>query len=448
MKKIISIVALLLVFTVMASAVSLDDLSQSRFYTTTAADAIVQFMTENGLNEENFSMAYLNTATGELLSFNENKLMLAASTYKLPLNMLYCDMIADGILTEDTEITAELKKTLREGEELPEGAVLIENTDSSSATTVDGEAAPVQYKISRSGIVGELMRKSLVDSDNDTSELLLRYAYEGQGYDHYLDRIKVYGDYDFSGFDREMLYDNYFPCDYMIGCLKYLYEHSGDYELVIDYLKQAQPGMYFKRYLSCEIAHKYGYLDDSYNDVGIIYTETPFLLACYTDGVSGGENVVGRLAELMAEYTDYTADHEAYIAQQLEQGAQQTEEAEQPEESAPLTEEEIIQQMIEEIEAIESAPVTVIGPDSASEPEQTPEETEPVRSAEPEPVQPEVSQQPEPVRTETEKDVDILSLLLPAAVIVLCVVVIVAVLGSGSKKKKRRRKKGKHSARR
>lgn len=443
MKKLVSIISILLVLTVMASAVTLDELSQSRFYTTTAADAIVEFMTDNGLNEENFSMAYLNTATGELLSFNEHTLMLAASTYKLPLNMLYCDMIAEGILTEDTEITAELKKTLKEGEELPEGAVLIEETESTSETTVDGETAPVQYKISRSGIVGELMRKSLVDSDNDTSELLLRYAYEGQGYDHYLDRIKVYGDYDFSGFDREMLYDNYFPCDYMIGCLQYLYEHSVDYAVVIDYLKQAQPGMYFKRYLSCEVAHKYGYLGDNYNDVGIIYTETPFLLACYTDGVPNGENVVGRLAELMAEYTDYTTAHDAYVAEHVDDEPEPTPE---PEISAePLTEEEKLQQMIDEIEAIESAPVIVISPDAAAEPEETPAESEPVLS--PEPI-PEVSQQPEPVQPEPEKNIDILSILLPGAVIVLCIVVIAAVLRSGSKKKKRRRKKGKHAARR
>lgn len=441
MKKLVSIISILLVLTVMASAVTLDELSQSRFYTTTAADAIVEFMTDNGLNAENFSMAYLNTATGEMLSFNEHTLMLAASTYKLPLNMLYCDMIAAGVLTEDTEITAELKKTLKEGEELPEGAVLIEETDATSETTVDGEAAPVQYKISRSGIVGELMQKSLVDSDNDTSELLLRYAYEGKNYDHYLDRISVYGNYDFSGFDREMLYDNYFPCDYMIGCLQYLYEHSGDYKLVIDYLKQAQPGMYFRRYLSCEVAHKYGYLGDNYNDVGIIYTETPFLLACYTDGVPNGENVVGRLAELMAEYTDYTTAHDAYVAEQSE--IEPSEEPEVPEESAPLTEEEKLQQMIAEIEAIESAPVIEIGPETAPEPEETPAETEPVLSTEPEPV---VSQQPEPA--EPEKDVDILSLLIPAAVIVLGIVVIVAVLRSGSKKKKRRRKKGRHAARR
>ncbi|MBE6991969.1 MAG: serine hydrolase [Ruminococcaceae bacterium] len=441
MKKLVSIISILLVLTVVASAVTLDELSQSRFYTTTAADAVVEFMTENGLNEENFSMAYLNTATGELVSFNEHTLMLAASTYKLPLNMLYCDMIAQGVLTEETEITAELKKTLKEGEELPEGAVLIE-PDSDSETTVDGEAAPVQYKISRSGIVGELMQKSLVDSDNDTSELLLRYAYEGQGYDHYLDRIKIYGNYDFSGFDREMLYDNYFPCDYMIGCLQYLYEHSGDYETVINYLKQAQPGMYFRRYLSCEVAHKYGYLGDNYNDVGIIYTETPFLLACYTDGLPNGENVVGRLAELMAEYTDYTTAHDKYVAEHSEIETEPSEEPEVTEEPTPLTEEEKLQQMIEEIEAIESAPVIVISPE---ETEEIIAEPEPDVSEEPVPV---VTPQPEPVVPEPEKEMGILSLLLPAAVIVLGVVVIVSVLRSGGKKKKRRSKKGKHAAKR
>ena len=42
-------------------------------------DALIEaFMEENGLNENNFSVCYYNTVTGESYSFNENKMMDAA----------------------------------------------------------------------------------------------------------------------------------------------------------------------------------------------------------------------------------------------------------------------------------------------------------------------------------------------------------------------------------
>ena len=64
------------------------------------------FQAEYGLNEGNFSLCYYNTVTGEEYRYNDTKFMIAASTYKLPLNMYYYEMEAAGEISSATMIGA------------------------------------------------------------------------------------------------------------------------------------------------------------------------------------------------------------------------------------------------------------------------------------------------------------------------------------------------------
>lgn len=445
MKKTALILALLLLFSLPAGAMTMAELEQSPFYEKSPSAFLSEFMAQYGLDESNFSMAYYNTQNGELIAFNEDKLMLAGSTYKLPLNMLYCDLLKSGELTEDAVITATLTKTLEEGETLPEGAELVTDTSPTPSAAPTSETAaspspsPQKYKISKSGVLSELMHKSLVDSDNDAAEILLRDAYQGKGYDNYLTRIEKYGGlsgtaFSFNNYDRQTLYDNYFPARYMIGCLQYLYSHAEDYALIIDDLKKAMPGAYFKRYINVEVAHKYGHFQSAYNDVGIIYSETPFLLVCYTDGLANGESITGRLAELMANYTDYRRWYDELTA-----AADPAEQTQSGEESAPPSESEVIEALIAEIQAMESAAVTVVEPGAVT-PEPTPEATESV------PLEPLVIQTEPPAEKTLSLD--------PA--VIICIVVMAAglaliiamIAGSVKRSRNRKRRGGKHLARR
>ena len=52
------------------------------------ADTISQLQAQYGLTAENFSICYYNTVTKERYSFSADRWMIAASTYKLPLNPL------------------------------------------------------------------------------------------------------------------------------------------------------------------------------------------------------------------------------------------------------------------------------------------------------------------------------------------------------------------------
>jgi len=283
------------------------------------------FMDTYGLSDGNFSLSYYNTVTGESYAIYDTTFMVAASTFKLPLNLYYYEMERRGEIEPDAFIP-------RVG------------------TTLD-----VAH------------RESLVNSDNDLSLGLLYNlgdfpTYKALMRDAFFTMPEEQIDYIYYA-------DNYYCTSMMMDALKYLYENKGDFEEMIGYMKQAQPDQYFRAGITeYEVAHKYGWYDGAVNDVGIIYTEEPFLLAVYTKDVYG-EQIVADAAALMT----------AYNAANLT-----VEEPETPEEAA-LPEDGITLELemvpIEKPEEAETRPETEREPVSEPEPEPTPE---PVPDPEPE----------------------------------------------------------------
>ena len=97
----------------------------------------------------------------------------------------------------------------------------------------------------------------------------------------------------------------------MMDCLHYLYDNQADFEELIGYMKQAMPGQYFKRGVTgYEVAHKYGSVQAYNNDVGIIYTPQPFLLAVYTQSFGvGNDGICAEAAKLLTAYTVWQGEH-------------------------------------------------------------------------------------------------------------------------------------------
>ena len=221
---------------------------------------IAEFMQENYLNETNFSLCYYNTVTGEEYCYNETAFMIAASTYKLPLNLYYYELQSAGEITGDTYIPG-------------------------AGTTLD-----------------DCHRMSLVDSNNEVSIAML---YQLGSFRDYKEAMRTYFTMTDDEIDPIYYADNYYCTRMMMDCLKYLYAHEDDFPEMLDYMKQACPGAYFKAYLEDKvtIAHKYGSFAGAENDTGIIYASQPFLLAVYTQGV--GELIPAKAAALLYEYTEY-----------------------------------------------------------------------------------------------------------------------------------------------
>lgn len=241
---------------------------------------VAQFMEENYLNEQNFSMSYYNTVTGESYAFEDTHMMVAASTYKLPLNLYYYQQELAGEIAPDALIAG-------------------------------------VYRLS------DCHYQSLVWSNNEISEAML---YQIGSFQEYKRTMRTFTDMTDDEIDPRYYSGNLYCTRMMMDALKYLYDHAADYEEMLSYMREASPqNGYFRKYVTeCEVAHKYGSFEGAENDTGIIYAGQPFLLAVYTQDVAG-EEICAKAARLMKDYTD-----EQY-AIQLEQERLETERCERAE---------------------------------------------------------------------------------------------------------------------
>lgn len=219
-----------------------------------------EFMALNGLDETNFSMSYYNTVTGESYAFNDKKFMVAASTFKLPLNMYYYEMERDGLIASD----ASIPRT-----EHP---------------------------------LNDCHRMSLVHSDNEVSIAML---YNLGIFREYKECMMKYFTMPRSEIAYEYWVDNYYCTNMMMDALKYLFYNGEQFPEMLAYMKQAQPDSYFRAHVKdWPVAHKYGFFDGAINDVGIIFTPEPFCLAVYTYNTD--HTIVPDVAALV---TDYNVSH-------------------------------------------------------------------------------------------------------------------------------------------
>ena len=256
-RRISLLAAILVLATTLAAACEAYEVPVE-FENQTLEEAMDDFMAAYGLREGNFSVSYYHPATGEAYVFCDDTFMVAGSTYKLPLNMYYYELERDGELASDAYIAG-------------------------AGTTLDN----AHYQ-------------SLVCSDNDISIGLL---YNLGNFSTYKTLMRKYFTMTDEEIDQVYYTSNSYCTRMMMDALTYLYEHSEDFEEMLGYMQEAQPGAYFKTYVTdYPVAHKYGWFEGAVNDVGIIYTPEPFLLAVYTQDVSG-EEVVGRAAELFRNYT-------------------------------------------------------------------------------------------------------------------------------------------------
>ncbi len=222
-------------------------------------EMLTGFISSHSLNTGNFACAYKNLATGETCYYNELKMFDGASTYKLPLNLLYYDMQAAGKISGD-DIVAGTNSTL----------------------------SNCHYQ-------------SLVYSNNELSEAMTD---DYGSYDVLKKDMCRYYTLSSSEIDESYYHHNYFCARMMMDCAEYVYTHQSQYSEALGYMKQAQPGEYFRSTITdCEIAQKYGRRDGWENCAGIVFAEKPFVLSVYTYN-AGGAAVIGELAKDFYDYTE------------------------------------------------------------------------------------------------------------------------------------------------
>lgn len=325
MRKPLILLALAAALTVSAAAYEIPE----DFTDRTLDEVVTEFREAYGLTEDNFSICYYNTVTGEEYAWNDTWFSIAASTYKLPLNMYFYEMQQAGEITGDTYITW-------------------------TGQTLD-----------------YIHEQSIVNSNNELSEALMYYWGDHVTYKQNMRKYFTMAD--------EEIEDCYWQANWyctrmMMDCLKYLYENQERFEELIGYMKQAMPGQYFKRGVTeYEVAHKYGSVQWFNNDVGIIYTPQPYLLAVYTQGGTiGGDGICAEAARLMTAYTVWQGEH---------MPEPEPEEEEAPSRTVEMTVEEVeLPEREETPEAVLELPTAEEPPDPAPEEVPEPEPEEPEKS--------------------------------------------------------------------
>jgi len=248
----------------LASALTLTGTAAADFapdFTAESLDAVIErYMDEHGLDESNFAMGWYDFASGEEWFFNGDSFMVAGSMYKLPLNMAYTDKLASGDVSADDMVG--------------------------------------KYTVERA------MELSIVYSDNDAADALTDGLRLRQR--EYRSMLAQYSGISESGLPEEYFTDNCISARFMINTLVYLYDNSGLYSALIEHMKSAHPGRFFRKTEGeYEIAHKYGYFEGGLDDCGIVYSPRPFALVVFTRKVRDGEAVLGELCALMTDYSLY-----------------------------------------------------------------------------------------------------------------------------------------------
>ena len=270
MKKFVSCLCLLLVFALLlpcagTSAEAYVYHYDADFSKESIGEVFTRYLTERRLGNGSIAMGWYDLESGEEWYFGGDTFMEGASTYKLPLSMVYADKIAAGELTEDGKVA--------------------------------------HY------VLRDALEVMLVNSNNAAGRVLCRELHVSQV--EYRALLAQYCGLDESELPDRYYHSNAYSPRFLIGTLHTLYDNSEKYDLLLGFLKRARPAQYFSLYRGdIEVAHKYGSDVGYVCDSGIIYTERPFLLCVMTYGLGGAQIILGEIARIAMDYAEYLAAQE------------------------------------------------------------------------------------------------------------------------------------------
>ena len=157
------------------------------------AELFDEFRAARNLTEDNFAVSYYDTVTGESYDWNETHMMIAGSTFKLPLNLYYYELENAGEIAPDALITQ-------------------------GGATLDW----CHYL-------------SIVESNNEISHALL---YRIGNFRDYKNAMRTYFTMTDEEIDPKYYQDNYYCTRMLMDTLKYIYAHQGELTELVDYMKQ------------------------------------------------------------------------------------------------------------------------------------------------------------------------------------------------------------------
>ena len=231
-------------------------------------ELIQKTISENKLKQEQFAFFYYNTNTKEYYFYNEDQYMTGGSVVKMPIGMLYYDMLNAGEISLDDKI--EYKQDAYEA-----------GAGATASMYKVGESVPIKY----------LIEQSIINSDNTATNILI----SKMGHDEYRKAITQYTT--IKDLPEEFYENNIISARYGYDVCKYLYDNKIDYEGLIEILKKSSNGSYLKKYLkNTDVAHKYGSYEGYEHDYGIVFGKNTYLVGIFTNGVKDSEEFISKLS--------------------------------------------------------------------------------------------------------------------------------------------------------
>lgn len=220
-------------------------------------------MKETLCDKENcYGIYYYDLTTGLDYSLNPNKKFQAASTIKIPISMMLAEKLTNKEIQYDSLV-------FYEESDYESGAGILQG----SINVGDGLS------------VKELIEHMIVESDNIATNMLKRNVGSISSYVSTITDIYME--------DKS----NILTPRQSEKILKELYDRAKNnnyYNNVIDLMKRTTSHDRLDKYIPKSlVAHKIGDYKECVNDIGIIYTEKPYILCVYTEGVmeEGRENI-------------------------------------------------------------------------------------------------------------------------------------------------------------
>jgi len=215
-------------------------------------------------------LVYYDISSGKTISINGSKTFTAASTYKVPLAMIIYDQVSKGTRKETD--TIKFSETCREG-----GTGILQNSNLSS---------PIK--------ISTLVEDALRYSDNIAANMLIKNL----EYNNYkrLEDSKL-------GITTNHA-NNDMTAHGAFNALKSLNDGAKNgnknYSKILGLMKQTVFNDRISNNLPNSIvAHKIGNYGSNVHDIGIIYTEKPYILTIYTNGLRNPNATISGISDII-----------------------------------------------------------------------------------------------------------------------------------------------------
>lgn len=226
-----------------------------------------------GSDINRFGFIYYDLTSGEKIAINENKVFTAASTYKVGLNMVTYEKIRSGSLDINKGITYVASNDYEGGTGILQGQV---------NTTL---AKPVP--------VSKLLELSITHSDNIATRMLNRILGGAKGVRQNMNSMV--------GLSCDTSSNKTTP-EIQFRLLKKLYENRNDkyYSQLINNMKNTVFHDRLDKYLPYNmVAHKIGNYGGAVSDIGIVFTDKPYVIVAYAEGVSGPAEKISKISRMI-----------------------------------------------------------------------------------------------------------------------------------------------------